>query len=96
MCCWRVQARLLDLPLIHYILASAVRLFTVEFVSFGFGLHESVAGVCVRVCMRASVCVCACAGAPVCVRVCASVGDSWGGSNSIGFGDHTWSARICM
>jgi hypothetical protein len=66
MCCWRVQARLLDLPLIHYILASAVRLFTVEFVSFGFGLHESVAGVCGRVgaraCVRccAFVCVCKC------------------------------------
>ena len=35
------------------ILASALRLFTVEFVSFGFGLHESVAGVCVRVILGA-------------------------------------------
>ena len=48
-----VQARLLGLPLIRYILASALRLFTVEFVSFGFGLHESVAGLCVRVILGA-------------------------------------------
>jgi hypothetical protein len=53
--------------------ASALRLFTVEFVSFGFGLHESVAGVCVRECMRASVCVRACvrAQARLCAFVCA-------------------------
>ena len=75
LCVASVQARLLGLPLIHYILASALRLFTVEFVSFGFGLHESVAGVCVRECMRASVCVCACvrARARLCAFVCALV-----------------------
>jgi len=69
LCVASVQARLLGLPLIHYILCLGTS--AVHGASFGFGLHESVAGVCVRECMRASVCVRACVRAQA--RLCAFV-----------------------
>ena len=70
LCVASVHARLLGLPLIHYILCLGTS--AVHGASFGFGLHESVAGVCVRECMRASVCVCArvCVRGRACVRSC--------------------------